>query len=229
MLRKAAIKQLPDGYAVDTHFAPSYNPWDQRMCLVPDGDLFAAINDGHASVVTDHIDTFTESGIRLQSGAELEADIIISATGLNLLAIGGMRLAVDGRHVDLSDTVSYKGMMLSGVPNLAYAIGYTNSSWTLKVGLLCEHFCRLLTHMDDAGYDTCRPEVGDPAMATRPLLDFGAGYIRRAVDQLPRQGDRMPWLTSMDYRTDVGLLRADSVVDPELHFSRAAVPAEVGA
>jgi monooxygenase len=131
--------------------------------------------------------------------------------------------------VRLPETVAYKGVMLSGVPNLAYAIGYTNSSWTLKVGLLCEHFCRLLTHMDEHGYDACRPEVGDPAMTTRPLLDFGAGYIRRAVDQLPKQGDRRPWLTSMDYRTDVGLLRNDSVVDPELHFSRATARAEVAA
>jgi monooxygenase len=131
--------------------------------------------------------------------------------------------------VRLADTVAYKGMMLSGVPNLAFSIGYTNSSWTLKVGLLCEHFTRLLGHMDAGGYDTCRPELGDPDMPTRPFLDFAAGYVRRAVDQLPRQGDRMPWLTSMDYRTDVTLLRADSVVDPELHFSRAAAPVQVPA
>ena len=144
MLRTAAIKQLPEGYAVDTHFSPAYNPWDQRMCLVPDGDLFTAIRDGRASVVTDHIDTFTESGIRLQSGAELEADIIVTATGLNLLAIGGMRLAVDDRAVELSKTVSYKGMMLSGVPNFAWTIGYTNASWTLKADLVAEYVCRLL-------------------------------------------------------------------------------------
>ncbi|MBV8929751.1 MAG: NAD(P)/FAD-dependent oxidoreductase, partial [Mycobacteriaceae bacterium] len=130
LLRRAAIKQLPDGYAVDTHFAPSYNPWDQRMCLIPDGDLFASISEGRASVVTDHIDTFTETGVRLRSGAELEADIVVSATGLNLLAIGGMQLEVDGEPVELSNTVSYKGMMLSGVPNFAWTIGYTNASWT---------------------------------------------------------------------------------------------------
>ena len=167
MLRKAAVKQLPEGYAVDTHFAPSYNPWDQRMCLVPDGDLFTAIRDGRASVVTDHIETFTESGIRLQSGAELQADIIVSATGLNLLAIGGMQLEVDGRAVDLSKTVSYKGMMLSGVPNFAWTIGYTNASWTLKADLVAEYVCRLLKHMDEqrlrrGDARRCRRHGGQP-------------------------------------------------------------------
>ncbi|MYX40755.1 FAD-containing monooxygenase EthA, partial [Streptomyces sp. SID89] len=163
----------------------------------------------------------TEKGVLLESGRELPADVVITATGLNVQAFGGVRLTVDGREVRLPDTVAYKGMMLSGVPNFSYAIGYTNSSWTLKVGLLCEHFCRLLAHMDAHGYDECRPEPADPRMPTRPFLDFGAGYVRRAVDSLPRQGDRMPWLTSMDYRDDVKLLRADSVVDPELRFSRA--------
>jgi monooxygenase len=144
-------------------------------------------------------------------------------------AFGGVAVTVDGAPVALGDTVAYKGMMLSGVPNLAYAIGYTNSSWTLKVGLLCEHFCRLLQYMDERGYDTCRPELADPDMPTRPFLDFAAGYIQRAVPLLPRQGNRMPWLTSMDYSADVKLLRADSVVDPELHFSRAAAPVAVAA
>jgi monooxygenase len=229
LIRWVNTKHLPEGYPVDEHFNPPYGPWDQRLCAVPDGDLFRAIREGTAEVVTDSITTFTERGVLLASGRELEADVIVTATGLNVQAFGGIRLTVDGAEVRLPETVAYKGMMLSGVPNLAYAIGYTNSSWTLKVGLLCEHFCRLLRHMDEHGHDTCRPEVGDPAMPTRPFLDFGAGYIRRAVDQLPKQGDRMPWLTSMDYRTDVGLLRADSVTDPELHFSRSAVPAEVAA
>ncbi|WP_138760095.1 flavin-containing monooxygenase [Modestobacter altitudinis] len=229
LIRWVNTKHLPEGYPVDEHFNPPYGPWDQRLCAVPDGDLFRAIREGTAEVVTDRIVTFTEQGVQLASGRELEADVIVTATGLNVQAFGGIRLTVDGAEVRLPETVAYKGMMLSGVPNLAYAIGYTNSSWTLKVGLLCEHFCRVLRHMDTHGYDACRPELADPAMPTRPLLDFGAGYIRRAVDQLPKQGDRMPWLTSMDYRTDVGLLRADSVVDPELHFSRTAVRAGVGA
>ncbi|WP_432175227.1 flavin-containing monooxygenase [Streptomyces sp. Tue6028] len=220
LIRWANAKQLPDGYPLDEHFNPPYDPWDQRLCAVPDGDLFIAIAAGKASVVTDRITTFTEDGVRLESGRELEADVVVTATGLNVQAFGGIAVTVDGEEIRLPDTVAYKGMMLSGIPNLAFSIGYTNSSWTLKVGLLCEHFCRLLAHMDAAGHDICRPEVADPAMETRPFLDFAAGYIRRAVHQLPRQGDRMPWLTSMDYHSDVKLLRADSVVDPELHFSR---------
>ncbi|NMO34937.1 NAD(P)/FAD-dependent oxidoreductase [Streptomyces sp. GMY01] len=221
VIRWVNARQLPKGYAVDVHFNPPYDPWDQRLCAVPDGDLFRTIRAGKASVVTDRIASFTEKGVLLESGRELPADVVITATGLNVQAFGGVRLTVDGREVRLPDTVAYKGMMLSGVPNFSYAIGYTNSSWTLKVGLLCEHFCRLLAHMDAHRYDECRPEPADPRMPTRPFLDFGAGYVRRAVDSLPRQGDRMPWLTSMDYRDDVKLLRADSVVDPELRFSRA--------
>ncbi|CAL9337311.1 flavin-containing monooxygenase [Streptomyces sp. enrichment culture] len=223
-IRWVNTKQLPDGYPVDEHFNPPYDPWDQRLLAVPDADLFKAIRAGTASVVTDRISTFTESEVRLESGRVLEADVIVTATGLNVQALGGVQVTVDGREIRLADTVAYKGMMLSGIPNLAYAIGYTNSSWTLKIGLLCEHFCRLLAHMDVSGYDICRPEVADPAMATRPFLDFGAGYVRRVVDQLPRQGDRMPWLTSMDYHSDVKLLRADDVDAPELHFSPVAAP-----
>ena len=229
LIRWINVKQLPEGYAVDEHFNPPYDPWDQRLCAVPDGDLFRAIRDGKASVVTDRIATFTETGIRLESGRELEADVIITATGLNVQAFGGIHLTVDGEPVNLPDTVAYKGMMLSDVPNFAYAIGYTNSSWTLKVGLLCEHFCRLLAHMDAHGYTICRPEPTDPDMPTRPFLDFGAGYIARVVDALPRQGNQMPWLTSLDYRGDVKLLRADSVIDPELRFARSTAPAEVPA
>ncbi|GAA5059870.1 flavin-containing monooxygenase [Streptomyces similanensis] len=222
LIRWVNARQLPAGYAVDTHFNPPYDPWDQRLCAVPDGDLFRAIRSGSASVVTDRIASFTETGVLLESGRELPADVVVTATGLNVQAFGGARLTVDGREVRLPDTVAYKGMMLSGVPNFAYAIGYTNSSWTLKIGLLCEHLCRLLAHMDAHGYDVCRPEPADPRMPTRPFLDFGAGYIQRAVDSLPRQGDRMPWLTSTDYRDDVRLLRADDVTDPELRFSRAS-------
>ncbi|MEU4689619.1 NAD(P)/FAD-dependent oxidoreductase [Actinoplanes sp. NPDC023714] len=224
VIRWVNTKQLPAGYPVDEHFNPPYDPWDQRLCAVPDGDLFRAIRHGSASIVTDRIARFTATGVLLESGRTLEADIIVTATGLNVQAFGGVPVTVDGRPVHLPDTVAYKGMMLSGVPNLAFAIGYTNSSWTLKIGLLCEHFCRLLKHMDLHGYDECRPEVSDPSMPTRPFLDFGAGYIKRAVGDLPRQGDRMPWLTSMNYQSDVKLLRADDVTDPELHFSR--VPAK---
>ncbi|WP_369130391.1 flavin-containing monooxygenase [Modestobacter roseus] len=221
LIRWVNARQLPEGYPVDEHFNPPYGPWDQRLCAVPDGDLFRAIREGRAEVVTDRIDTFTETGVRLASGRELPADVVVTATGLNLQAFGGIALTVDGHPVHLADTVVYKGMMLSGVPNFAFAVGYTNSSWTLKIGLLCEHVTRLLAHLDAHGYASCRPEPADPDMPTRPFLDFAAGYVQRSVDQLPRQGDRTPWLTSMDYRTDRTLLRADSVVDPELLFTRA--------
>ncbi|SDD49935.1 Predicted flavoprotein CzcO associated with the cation diffusion facilitator CzcD [Geodermatophilus telluris] len=229
LIRRINARMLPEGFAVDEHFNPPYDPWDQRLCAVPDGDLFRAIREGTADVVTDRIVTFTENGVLLESGRELEADVVVTATGLNVQAFGGLRPVVDGREVELSETLAYKGMMLSGVPNLAFAIGYTNSSWTLKIGLLCEHFTRLLRHMDEHGYDTCTPEPSDPGMPTRPFLDFAAGYIQRAVDVLPRQGDRMPWLTSMDYADDVKLLRADSVVDPELAFSSSRARATVAA
>jgi monooxygenase len=219
LIRAINVKQLPEGYPVDEHFNPPYNPWDQRLCAVPDSDLFRAIKAGRAEVVTDHVETFTETGLLLRSGRALEADIIITATGLNLLPFGGIALQVDGEPVRLRDKVAFKGMMLSGLPNFAFLVGYTNSSWTLKIGLLCEHFCRLLAHMDAHGYASCRPELPDPDMPTRPLLDFGAGYVKRAIDDLPRQGDRFPWLTSMDYHLDVALLRKGPVADPNLRFA----------
>jgi cation diffusion facilitator CzcD-associated flavoprotein CzcO len=222
LIRRFNVKMLPEGYPVDEHFKPPYDPWDQRMCIAPDGDLFRAIGEGTASVVTDRITTFTENGVLLESGRTLEADIIVTATGLNVQAMGGIALTVDGQPVRLADTIAYKGMMLSGVPNFAYAIGYTNSSWTLKVGLLCEHFCRLLARMDASGDDIACPVPADPAMATRPLLDFAAGYVQRALDQLPRQGDRAPWLTSLNYAADVKLLLKLPVDDPDLHLRRSA-------
>ena len=221
IIRRINARMLPPGYSVDEHFNPPYGPWDQRLCAVPDGDLFHAIRRGTADVVTDRIERFTATGIRLASGRELAADVIVTATGLNVQAMGGMALEVDGREVTLAETVAYKGMMLSGVPNFAYAIGYTNSSWTLKVGLLCEHFCRLLAHMDEHGYDTARPVVADSEMPLTPFLDFGAGYIRRVLDQLPRQGESAPWLTSMNYAGDVKLLRQLPVEDPQLRLSRS--------
>jgi cation diffusion facilitator CzcD-associated flavoprotein CzcO len=219
ILRYLNTKQLPETYPVDVHFNPKYNPWEQRLCTVPNGDLFTAIRNGRASVVTDRVVSFTETGIELESGQHLDADTIITATGLNLQAFGGMSLNVDQEPVNLSDSVAYKGMMLTGIPNFAFAIGYANSSWTLKVGLLCEHFCRLLKHMDVHGYDSCRAELSNPDMPTRPLLDFDAGYVTRSLDSLPRQGADAPWLMSMNYQADVKLLRMDSVVDPHLKFA----------
>jgi monooxygenase len=222
LIRALTKRQLPAGYEIDTHFKPRYNPWDERMCSVPNGDLFKAIRTGKASVVTDRITRFTEGGILLESGDELKADVIVTATGLNLLAFGGMQLSVDGDTVDLNDTVTYKSVMLSGVPNFAFAVGYTNSSWTLKVDLVCEHLCRMLAHMDDRGYDTMVPVVGAPTLERRPLLDFNAGYVKRAAAKFPQQGSRGPWTVEMSYAADRARLLHGPVEDPELRFSAAA-------
>ncbi len=219
LIRHLNAKELPAGYPVDEHFNPTYNPWDQRLCAVPDADLFKAISSGAASVVTDRIATFTETGILLESGTHLDADIIVTATGLNVQMLGGMSLTVDGAVVHPGDTVAYKAMMLSGVPNFAFAFGYTNSSWTLKVGLLCEHFCRLLSHMDAQGHDIARPEIGHDGIETRPMLDFDAGYVQRALDRMPKQGSAEPWRVSMNYRYDVEQLREGAVDNADLHFS----------
>ncbi|MGV0811769.1 NAD(P)/FAD-dependent oxidoreductase [Mycolicibacterium boenickei] len=224
LIRWINASKLPDGYPVDEHFSPRYNPWDQRLCAVPDGDLFTVLGDGSASVVTDRIATFTENGILLESGRELDADIIVTATGLNVQLFGGMTLTVDGEAVDLSESVAYKGMMLSGVPNFVFAFGYTNSSWTLKVGLLCEHFCRMLSHLDATGRDAVRP-IADPGIDTLPLLDFAAGYVQRAADDLPRQGVDGPWVMSMNYTYDAAMLRDGPVVDPNLQFEKALATA----
>ena len=188
LIRKGVERRLPRDYDVDTHFKPRYDPWDQRVCLVPDGDLFQAIRKGQASVVTDRVETFTEKGLKLASGAELEADVIVTATGLNVLMLGGMKIGVDGRELDLSKAVSYKGMMFGGVPNLAYAVGYTNASWTLKCDLVAEHVCRLLGHMDEHGYTQCMPSEPDPSLETQPFIDLTSGYVLRSIDALPRQG-----------------------------------------
>jgi cation diffusion facilitator CzcD-associated flavoprotein CzcO len=219
VIRDINAKQLPAGYPVDEHFNPPYGPWDQRMCLVPDGDLFRVIRDGKASVVTGHIDTFTETGVLLKDGRELPADIIVTATGLNVQALGGMALTVDGEPVRLSDKFVYKGMMLSGVPNFVFIFGYVNASWTLRVGLLGEQFTRLLRYMDDHGYGAVTP-VADASMPTAPFTSFAAGYIKRALDQLPRQGSRPPWRMPPTHTAEVKLLRRQPVDDPELRFER---------
>ncbi len=223
LLRKGALRRLPEGYDVDTHFAPSYDPWDQRLCLVPDGDLFTAIRSGRASVVTDRIETFTEHGIRLASGEELEADLVVTATGLNLLPIGGIDLSVDGERVELSNTVSYKGMMLSGVPNFSLTIGYTNASWTLKADLVAHYVCRLLNHMSRHGYDVVTPAVPAEAVdwETVPLIDLQSGYVLRSVERLPRQGPEAPWRLFQNYPRDVRLMRRGPVDDGGVRFSRA--------
>ncbi|MCW2893599.1 MAG: dependent oxidoreductase, partial [Actinomycetia bacterium] len=219
LIRYLNTKMLPEGYPVDEHFRPPYDPWDQRMCIVPDGDLFRAISSGKASVVTGQIETFNENGVLLKDGRELPADIIVTATGLNVHALGGVALSVDGEPVQAGERVVYKGMMLSGVPNFVFIFGYTNASWTLRVGLVGEHFTSLLRHMDAHGYGTAMP-VADAGMPTAPFTTFASGYIQRAIDQLPRQGSRPPWRNSPTYSADVRLLRRGRVDDPELRFDR---------
>ena len=219
MIRKGLERRLPAGYDIDMHFKPRYNPWDQRMCLVPDGDLFAAISAGRASVVTDRVDTFTEKGLKLTSGAELEADLVVTATGLNMVPLGGLDIAVDGQDVALPETLTYKGMMLSGVPNLAFAVGYTNASWTLKCELTSEYVCRLLNHMDAHGYRICMPRNRDPSVTDEPLIDFSSGYVLRAIDRFPRQGSKAPWRLHQNYARDLVLLRYGAVEDDAMEFS----------
>jgi monooxygenase len=226
LIRAGALKSLPAGFAVDTHFNPPYNPWDQRMCVVPDGDLFRSIRQGQVSIVTDQVETFTEHGIRLQSGDELAADIVVTATGLKLLALGGVNYKIDAQPIRLSDQVTYKGMMLTGMPNFLYAVGYINASWTLKVDLICEHFCRLLSLMDEHDYAYCVPDAPDPDTPTRPLLDFGAGYVLRSVHEFPRQGSEPPWELNMDYLRDRKLLLEGPVGDHLQFVRRAAVDGE---
>ncbi|MGP0110987.1 MAG: flavin-containing monooxygenase [Acidimicrobiales bacterium] len=217
-IRKGVVRALPEGYDVDTHFNPRYSPWDQRLCLVPDGDLFEAISAGRASVVTDTIDTFTEDGIRLASGDELATEIVITATGLQMLLLGGITLEVDGRPVDTGSTVAYKGLMLCGVPNLALTFGYTNASWTLKADLTADYVCRLLDTMEERGIRQCTPVAPDPSQPTEPFLDFSSGYVTRAIADLPKQGTTAPWRLHQNYALDTLLLRFGKV-DDEIVFS----------
>ena len=211
----------PD-YDVDTHFTPRYNPWDQRLCLVPNGDLFDAIKNGSASVVTDRIDSFTETGIKLASGKEIEADMVVTATGLNLQVLGGLDISVDGQRVELSKTMNYKGMMYSGVPNLASAFGYTNASWTLKCDLTCAYVCRLINHMDRKGYRQCLPRNSDPSITEEPWIDFSSGYVQRALDKFPKQGSKKPWKLYQNYALDIVTLKFGAVEDGVMQYSSPA-------
>ncbi|MEI5673557.1 MULTISPECIES: flavin-containing monooxygenase [unclassified Nocardioides] len=218
VIGKALHRQLDGHVDVDKHFKPSYDPWDQRLCFVPNGDLFKAFRQGTASVVTDTIETFTETGIRLTSGEELAADLIVTATGLKLLPFGKIDLEVDGAKVELSDTMAYKALMLSGVPNFVYTIGYTNASWTLKADLVSEYVVRLLTHLDESGQRSVVPRK-DPSVTERPFMDFQSGYVLRALDGLPKQGDRAPWMLKQNYLTDVRTIRTDRIDDGVLEFA----------
>ena len=214
-------EKLPKGYDVETHFTPRYNPWEQRLCLVPDDDLFESIAKGDASVATGEIERFTPSGILLKSGEEIEADIIITATGLALELFGGATVSVDGEKIDFGKTLTYKGLMYSGVPNLASIFGYTNASWTLRSDLISEYFCRLINYMDKHGFTSATPRNYDPGMKTSPFLDFSSGYVRRAEQLLPRQGEHAPWRHPQSYFRDIFDLRFGSLADDAMEFESA--------
>jgi cation diffusion facilitator CzcD-associated flavoprotein CzcO len=219
---KQAQLQLGADYDVKTHFTPRYNPWDQRLCLAPDADFFRAIKSGNAEIVTDEIDAFTESGIRLRSGREIAADIVVTATGLKLKLLGGISVAIDGKPMDFAQTMNFKGVMFSDVPNFAAVVGYTNASWTLKCDLTCAYVARLIKYMDRHGYAACTPRLRDPSVQPEPLIDFSSGYVQRAIDQFPRQGSKKPWRLYQNYVRDLFSLRFGAVSDKELEFSRRA-------
>jgi monooxygenase len=225
LIRKLSERRLPPGYDLDTHFKPSYEPWDQRMCIVPDGDIFDAISAGRVSVVTDRIERFTETGIALESGSSLEADMVVTATGLELLPFGGISLSVDGEEIDVGQAFTYRGMMLSGVPNMAYSFGYANQSWTLGSDLTAREICTLLSHMDRYGHTRCTPRVPDAAVTPEQFIDLSSGYVRRAIDRFPKQGSRDPWRREQSYTQNRRAFRRQPVDDPALEFSRGGVPA----
>ncbi len=225
MIRAGLRAELGKDYPLAPHFTPNYEPWDQRLCLVPDSDLFKAIRDGQVSVVTDHIETFTERGLRLKSGAELDADLIVTATGLNMLLLGGAQLVVDGASLDPPKTMAYRGMMVSDVPNMAFAVGYTNASWTLKCDLVAEFFCRLINHMDRHGYRQCTARRTDPTVREEPIIDFSSGYVQRSIAGFPKQGSKAPWRLYQNYARDLLTLRFGSLDDGALEFTGAPTAA----
>jgi monooxygenase len=217
LLLRGVRRRLPAGYDVGRHFTPTYQPWDQRLCVVPDGDLFKQIAVGRVSVVTDTVAGLTEGGVLLGSGAKLDADLVVTATGLELLAFGGIELTVDGHNVALKETLAYKGVMLGDVPNFAFVVGYTNASWTLKVDLAADWLCRVIGFMDEHAYASATPFNRDRSMVKRPLLELRAGYVERALDRLPRQGTG-PWSMNQSYRADVRRLRREPITDGVLRF-----------
>lgn len=219
IIRKGNEEQLPKGYDIDTHFTPKYNPWDQRLCVVPNGDLFKAIRNGSASVVTDHIETFTESGIALKSGAELPADIVVTATGLDVQFLAGAEVTIDGEPIDVPSRLTYKGMMLEGVPNLAVAFGYTNASWTLKADLTCGYVTRLLNRMHETGARQCTPINHDDSASDESFLGLSSGYIQRAADRLPKQGSKFPWRVHQSYFRDYRAMKMRGLDDEAMVFS----------
>ena len=229
LLRRHLTKELPPGYDIATHFTPRYNPWDQRVCVVPDGDLFQAIKSGNVSIVTDQIANFTSHGIRLKSGSELPADLIVTATGLKMLACGGIRLVVDGEAVEPGGLVTYKGLMLSNVPNCAMCVGYTNASWTLRADLTSKYVCRLINFMDRHGYKKCVPSDDACMVQEQPLLGLTSGYVQRGVDLFPKQGSKAPWIFRQNYLYDMLALKLRRLDDGTLKFSKGASPSDSSA
>ncbi|MGH8482147.1 MAG: flavin-containing monooxygenase, partial [Nevskiaceae bacterium] len=220
LVRMGVKAEMGKDYSVSPHFTPSYQPWDQRLCLVPDADLFKVLREGRASIVTDTIETFTDKGIKLTSGQELEADLVVTATGLNMLLLGGAQLAVDGVRVDPPKTMSYRGMMVSDVPNMAFAVGYTNASWTLKCDLVAQYACRLINYMDRHGYRQCTPRRTDPTVTEEPIIDFSSGYVQRSIHLFPKAGSRTPWKLHQNYALDLLNLRLGRVDDGVMEFVR---------
>ena len=221
MLINGVRGHLGEGYDIDTHFTPKYKPWDERLCFVPNADMFEAMKSGKASVVTDHIDQFTETGIKLKSGEELTADIIIKATGLNLQFFNGIDVKVDNSQVNISEKLAYKGRMFNDIPNLACSFGYARASWTLGADLSSEYVCKLLNYMDKHGYDYCSPVIGKEVREEGTYLNLSSGYVKRAIDRMPKQGSREPWKGNQSYLSDVTELRWGSITNDDLHFKTA--------
>jgi monooxygenase len=219
-ITKQVAMQLPEGYDVGTHFNPPYNPWDQRLCVVPDSDFFKAVKKGQAEIATDRIDRFTEHGIRLASGQELAADVIVTATGLKLVAAGNIEVTVDGEAKNLHEGYVYKGLMLSDIPNVAWCVGYTNNSWTLRADLSAKYICKLLNHMSSGGWTKVTPRFDEPAGDTTPIIDMTSGYVQRALDILPQQGQRRPWKLRQNYLYDLAIMSRGRIDDGRLEFSR---------
>jgi cation diffusion facilitator CzcD-associated flavoprotein CzcO len=216
-IMNSAAKQLPADFEVEKHFNPTYNPWDQRLCVVPDGDLFQVISEGKATVETDHIERFTEKGIRLKSGKELSADIVVLATGLKIKLVGGTVITVNNQAIDVSNSMIYKGMMVSDVPNVIYAFGYTNASWTLKVDLTANYLCKLLNYMDQKGYEVVTP-IRPTSASEEPFLNLNSSYIQRAKNVLPKQGKKRPWRVYQSYLVDMVATRFGRIADKVLKF-----------
>ena len=222
-----AKHRLPEGYEVEKHFGPSYNPWDERLCLAPNGDLFKTIRQGQADVVTDTIDTFTTTGIKLASGEELPADIVITATGLNLQLFGGAKLSRNGEAIDPGQRLAYRALMLEGLPNAAFTFGYVNASWTLKADLVSEYLCRLLNYMDQHGYDVVEPASPGSAVERKPFTDMSSGYFARSMHLLPQRGTTGPWQIRQNFFFDINALRRGKIDDPALHFTKHRTPVTV--